>query len=180
MADYPKTYPKDDKTRSRSGDAVIEAYGRMNGKVKFHYGPRRFNSSWGGAFTALQIAQMLQRQKTKKAAKTKSAKAGKITEARNLELWLERLQTSFVSQNAPDHMMLSGVEERLFWITRILRSQLINFGAPGTDPATQIAEALKEMELNRWGFVKELCLIVDGFDRVGGSGIRGMSVFITI
>lgn len=180
MVDYPDTYPKDNTTRLRSGDALIEAYGRLNGKVKYHYRPRRFYSGWGGAFTALQIAQMLQRQKTKKAAKTKPAKAGKIAEARNLALWLERLQTSFVSQTAPDHMLLSGVKERSYWIDSILPSQLINFTAPSVEPATQIAEALEKMGLNRWGFIKELCLIVDGFDRIGGSGVRGITVFITI
>ena len=180
MADYPDTYPKDDKTRLRSGDAVIEAYGRLNGNVKYRYGPKRFDSSWSGVFTALQIAQMLQRQKTKKAAKTTPAKSGVIAEARNLETWLERLQTSFVSERAPDHMMISGVEERLFRIDRILPSQLIRLAAPGTDPATQIAAALEQMGLNRWGVVKELCLVLDGFDGVPGSGIRGMTVFITI
>jgi hypothetical protein len=180
MADYPGTYPKDDKTRLRTGDAVIEAYGRLNGSVKYHYGPRRFDSSWGGAFTALQVAQMLQRQKTKKATKTSPAKAGTIAEARNLEAWLERLQTSFVSQRAPDQMMISGVKERLFLVDRVLPSQLISFTAPGTDPATQVAGALERMELGRWGVVKELCLVLDGFDGVPGTGIRGMTVFITI
>lgn len=173
---------------------TIEVYGRVGGKLRFRYGPKSFYADWSGAFTALEIANLINKIPAvvkgnllaraaklvaKDTPKTRAKRAGAVAEKVNLHMWLERLELSFLLLGV-DHMMISAKDEKLLWVDKVIPSQLIVFS--GRRPSQLVADALLRMGLNKWGIIKELTLALDQFDDKGstGNGKCSVSVFIRI
>ena len=157
----------------------ITAYGRVNGKVKFQYGPQTFNADWGGVFTALEIANMLTKIPKVNLGKSKVPirKLGKKVESLNLRLWLERLEMSLIGLNLHS-LMISGTIKKWYWVDEVLPSQIIMF--TGQRPSQLITHALVKMGLNKWGVVMQLTLALSEFSSKATSGQHSVSVFIDL
>lgn len=161
---------------------TIVFYGRVNGKVQFTYGPRHFNASWGGAFTALEIANLL--TKLPKAPIGKRTpiiikSVGNAAEKVNLNLWIERLELSLISLDL-DALMINATKVSPMWVDKILPSQLIKLKGKNQRPSMVVGDALCKMGLNHWGIVKELTVAMSEFDSKTSTGNRSASVSITI
>ena len=160
----------------------IQVYGRVNGKVQFQYGPKTFNADWGGAFTALEIANLMTKLPKVPIGKRTPAKIrriGRAAEKVNLLLWLERLELSLIGLDL-NSLMINATNVRRLWVDKILPNQLITFAGKGKRPSLLVADALARMGLSKWGIVKELTLALSEFDLKATSGKRSVSVFITI
>jgi hypothetical protein len=171
----------------------VVAFGHIAGQPKFQYGPKTFSASWGGAFTALEIAHLMQfipalaggHGVAGKAAevvaedtpKTRAARGGRVAEKVNLLLWLERLELSLFDLNA---VMIHGTIVRPLWVDKILPSQRIDFADTRKRPSQLVADGLVTMDLNKWGIVKEMALALSEFDLKTARGRRSVSFFFTL
>jgi hypothetical protein len=159
----------------------IEVYGRVDGNVQFQYGPKIFSADWGGAFMAMEIANMLTRLPRVPIGKRTPRvvlRAGASAQKANLLLWLERLEESLIMLEL-NSLMINATRVHHLWIDTILPSELITFGKD-TSPSLLVAEALVSMRLNKWGIVQQLTLALAGFEDVATRGKRSASVFITL
>ena len=160
----------------------ITFYGRVNGQVKFTYGPKQFNADWGGAFTALEIANVLTKlpkvnigKRTPKIIRRVGSAAEKV----NLQMWMERLEDVLISLDL-DSLMINATKVNRLWVDKILPSQLIRFSGNSQRPSKLVGNALCEMGLNYWGVVQELTVAMSEFDLKATAGKRSASAFITI
>ena len=160
----------------------IRVYGRVNGKVQFRYGPKNFDADWGGAFTALEIANLmtkLPKVNVGKRTPVKIRRVGAAAEKVNLLMWLERLDLSLFGLDL-DSMMINATNVRRLWVDKIFPSQIITFPGKKKGPILLVADALVKMGLKKWGIVKQLTVALSEFDDKATSGKRSVSVFITL
>jgi hypothetical protein len=161
--------------------------------VKFQYGPKTFSANWGGVFTALEIAHLLQfipavvagHGLPGKAAevvaedipKTRPARSGSAAEKLNLRLWLERLEQGVFDLSS---LLIHGTITRRLWVDQILPSQRVDFVDTRKRPSQLVADALVTMGLNHWGIVKEMALALSEFDLEAAKGRRSMVFNFTL
>ena len=160
----------------------IRVYGRVDGKVQFQYGPKKFDADWGGAFTALEILNLLSKlRKVPIGGRTPIVirKVGGAVQKQSLLSWLGRFDSVLVTLGL-DSLAISATNVRWYWTDAVLPSQLVTFA--GTEkPSLLIAEALLKMGLRKWGVVKALTVALSEFDsRSRPEGAKlSVSVFIT-
>lgn len=179
-ATYPDTYPDDNvQVSSNAGAATFEAYGRIDGQVVYHYGPKSFYPDWGGAFTALEVANILTKLPKVSVGKRtpiKIRRSGKIAEAVNALAWLERLESCTFDV---DYLAINGTKGKRS-IDEILPSQLLKLSTFNDRPSKLVADALIKMGVNKWGVVQQVTIALCEFDLKKKTGIRGLSCFVTI
>jgi hypothetical protein len=157
-------------------------YGRSNGQLKFSYGPKTFYADWGGAFTALEIANLiakLPRVNIGSRTPMKIYKIGSAVEKVNLQLWLERLELGLAFLDL-EALMINAKKVNPLWVDNILPSKMIKFSSKSPMPSKLVCDALCKMRLNYWGVVKELTVAISEFGSKVTSGKQTASVFFTI
>jgi hypothetical protein len=160
----------------------IVFYGRVNGQVKFTYGPKQFNADWGGAFTALEIANLLTKLPKVNIGKRTPIiirRVGSAAEKVNLQMWMERLELALISLDL-DSLMINATKVNRMWVDKILPSQVIRFSGKNQSPSKRVGDALCKMGLNYWGVVQELTVAMSEFDSKTTTGNRSASAFFTI
>lgn len=163
---------------------VMEMNGIIGGSVYHHFGPKKFNADWGGAFTALEIISLPTSwfslgQAVGSGGPGTISQTGSVAESMNLKRWLQLLQATLISPSL-DSMMISGTNERLLWVDEVLPSQLIVFSKSGEPASKLIANALVKMKLNKWGIIRQLTIALSEFQIKRGSGHRSACVFLTV
>ena len=158
----------------------IVFYGRVNGKVRFKYGPRKFSANWGGAFTAMEIVNLI--TKLPKVPLTKHTPilvkaTGSAAEKVNHQMWLNRLESSLISLDLV-YLGISATKVNRFWVDKVLPSRYIRFAGKRQKPSLILAKTLHKMGLNHWGVLKELTAAMSEFDsKITTTGTRAASVF---
>lgn len=166
-------------------DKVV-AFGRVRGEVSFQYGPKTFSSDWGGAFTALTIADWLT-EIPKPNLSTVASKAAlkdvpRVAEKANYLMWLERLQMCILEMDA---VAISGTRTKVLSPNEILRMQVVYFVDTSKAPAQKIAESLERIHLNQWGILLQMTRALNDFDlQLSGRQEKGrprsISFFFTV
>lgn len=160
----------------------IVVYMRENGQFKYTYGPKQFNADWGGAFTALEIANLvtkLPKVSIGKRTPMKIRSAGRAVEKVNLQMWMERLEMVLISLNL-DSLMINVTKTKWLNVDKILPSHSIWFSGKNQRPSMLVGQALCDMKLNYWGVIQELTVAMSEFDSLTTTGKLSASVFFTI
>ena len=157
-------------------------YGKLNEQVKFTYGPKTFNADWGGAFTALELANLL--TKLPKVSMGKRTpimirRSGKAAEKVNLQMWMERLELVLISLDL-NSLFINATKVNTLWVDKILPSQLVTFSGQSQRPSKVVGDALCKMGLNYWGVVQELTVAMSEFDSKATTGKRSAVATFTI
>jgi hypothetical protein len=158
---------------------TFELYGRIDGKIVFTYGPKKFTADWGGVFTAFEIANYLTKvpKVTMGTSEVPFRRIGTIIEKTNLKMWLERLNLTLWSLKL-DSLLINGTDERSFWPDKILPTQQVTFLDHACAPLEPVTEALIRMGLNKWGIVQELTNALSEFEGKATGGRRSATVTV--
>lgn len=159
----------------------IEIHGRVNGVPKFHYGPRNFDSDWGGVFTAFEIANYmtkLPKVTMGKRSPTVFRRVGRIVEKRNLQKMLSLFHVTIVALPI-DRIDLWCNQKRWDLTDKIHTTRSVE-SASNSTLVDGIIQALIKMDLNKWGIVGALATAFSSYDHVKITGRLSASVFITL
>ncbi|MFM0198586.1 hypothetical protein PQR53_01755 [Paraburkholderia fungorum] len=193
-----------------SNTGVI-AHCRVDGSIKYTYGPFKFNTDWGGTFKALEIANYLEK------ISISSPEIGSLETGAelvtNIELtnpdasdWLLST-TSAKYRNAPgvtdkaENVAFRGLLRDLEYLTMDLEhlqismetvkrltgndfdGQMIRLGTgQGKRPALLISEALVDMQIGGWPYLRQIVRALGKFAEVSterDNAHRCMHMFFT-
>ena len=169
------------------------AFGRINGIAQSQYGPTTFSKDWGGAFTALEIMDLLEKISIPSShilesaaeiaanvvADPPSPDASKLVEHVKSQHLLGAMEVLALDL---EHIQVTSETAGRFSGSKI-NVKFIRFeSTQGKRPSLLLAEGLLGMGLNGWGYLNQIVAALNQFtnrssDR--GAGHRCMSVFFT-
>lgn len=150
---------------------TVIAFGHVISGEPFQYGPLKFEPNWNGLFTALEIGEHV--QKLAVSFEDGIGGAAKDIAGNSVTVpWPSKASERAQDFNR-DRLLLSLEQYALHLehmrITlekkgRIRDERYVRFGDA---PAEQVGDALIEMGLNGWGYVREIVMAMIKFSAVG-------------
>lgn len=160
----------------------IVFYGKVDGQNVYTYGPKAFDADWSGAFTAMEISNLLTKLPkvtTGKRMPIVIRRSGRAAEKANLKMWMERFECVLLSLNL-DHFLINATKVNRLWVDKVFPSQLLTFSGNSQRTSRIIGDALCRMGLNYWGVVQQLTLAMSGFDSKEATGKRSAVASFTL
>jgi hypothetical protein len=176
-------------------ESVI-AFGRINGTPGFQYGPKTFDKDWSRTFKALSIANVVQKFVTEHsllslehaAENAREVITNKYTEPPDFDVAEvaqavkaeELLQSAEVLCLDLDYLSISKETNHLMRASSVNAQTILFSSSQGRRPTELLADALEELGLEGWGYMRQIVLALAQFEvrTEGRDGIhRSMNLF---
>jgi hypothetical protein len=150
--------------------ATVIAFVRVGGNVVHQYGPKSFDKDWNGAFTGLQIVNLLAKLPKAPISEQKTPldirAAGRVAQAAKKEMLLEELRALTLNV---DHILVTKEVTHWVWPDE-LSSEFLHLASAPEEPVVILTNGLKRMGLNTWGILNQICLALATFEAAPGDG----------
>jgi hypothetical protein len=169
----------------------VIAFGRINGKVEYQYGPKTFDLDLKNVFRAIDFMRLLQKIPTSlpltagvakklvpKSQLPNIAKLEKMTDDIAREMLLKEL---LVLANEIEYILISKNSLNRFTPDQ-LSARTLPFSQSPEEAVKMLANYLSEIGLNTWGVLRQICLALAGFteETTAESKPQSMTIAFTI
>jgi len=177
--------------KRRNEMAKIIAYGRLNGKVQYQYGPKNFDENWDSVFKAIENIAILQKIPTSpnwagvakkivpKSPRPGIMKMGAAAQETKLELLRDELVLSLMDMES-----MSISKETVNWLgPNDLSYKFLHFSESAEEQNTPMLEKhLVEIGMYSWGTIAQICTALASFqsETAGDGGHRSMTVHFVV